>query len=158
MAEHCATGANAGGPSAASVYLDTSALVPYYRPEAASSAVEEYLRSAGQPLTLSRLTDVELASALNRLLQMGELEEPHLLLIEAAYLDDLREGRFDLVALPPTAFARARLWLSERKLHLRTLDALHLAACRELGAGLVTCDQALHAAALDLGMDSRLLR
>ena len=100
---------------------------------------------------------MELASALNRLLRMGELEEPEVLLIEHAYFDDLREQRFDLVAVPPLAYSRARRWLSEAQVDLRTLDALHLAACQELGGAMVTCDKALHGAALSLGVDSKLL-
>jgi uncharacterized protein len=88
---------------------------------------------------------------------MGELEEPHVLLIESGYLDDLREGRFDVVAVPVPAFSRARRWLSECRVDLRTLDALHLAACHELGAAHVTCDRVLHQAALGLALESTLL-
>lgn len=139
------------------IYLDTSALLPYYRAEPSSDSVEAFLQGVGRPIVLSRLADLEMTSALNRLVRMGELREPDILLIEHAYLDDLREGRFDLVPVPTRAYADARSWMREYQRDLRTLDALHLAACRLLGAVMITCDRRLHEAAVELGVECRLL-
>ena len=145
-----------GEPDGA-VYLDTSALLPYYRAEPASESVETFLRGVDRPVVLSRLADLEMSSALNRLVRMGELLEPDALLIEHAYLDDLREGRFELAPVPARAYTDARRWLLDCRLDLRTLDALHLATCRQMGALMVTCDHSLHEAAVRLGITSRLI-
>lgn len=138
-------------------YLDTSALLPYYRPEPASETVEALLLGMDRPAVLSRLADLEMASALNRLVRMGELQEPEALLIEHVYLDDLREGRFDLIPVPVRAYSQARGWLLDHHLDLRALDALHIATCRHEGAVMITCDRRLHEAALGVEVDSRLL-
>lgn len=139
------------------LYLDTSALLPYYREESASEAVEAFLRSQARPVIVSRLTEAEFASALARWVRTAEIEEAHALLIEHAYLDDLHAGLLDLTPLPPPAYRRARDWLLRRDVPLRTLDALHLAACHEAGAGLITCDAQLHRAAGSLAVRSVLL-
>ena len=138
-------------------YLDTSALLPYYRHEPASDAVETFQQSREQPVPVSRLVEVEFGSALARWVRMSELDDAQAMLIEHAYLDDLRAGRFDLIPLPPQAYLQARDWLHERAVPLRTLDALHLAACRHIEAQLVTCDQQLHRSAERLGVPSLLL-
>jgi hypothetical protein len=45
-------------------YLDTSALLPYYREESASQGVQEILLSLKPPIFISDLTRVEFASAI----------------------------------------------------------------------------------------------
>lgn len=138
-------------------YLDTSALLPYYREEPASSAVEAFLRARGQPVRVSRLVEVEFCSALARWVRACELDEAQAMLIEHTYLDDLLAGRLDLTPLPPRAYVQARDWLLRREVPLRTLDALHLAACSEMEAELVTCDRQLHRSAERLAVPSLLL-
>jgi len=46
------------------LYADTSALLPYYRAEATSAAVESLLLAQSKPVLISDLTRVEFASAL----------------------------------------------------------------------------------------------
>ncbi|MHB8870582.1 MAG: type II toxin-antitoxin system VapC family toxin [Thermoleophilia bacterium] len=138
-------------------YLDTSALLPYYRQEPASGSVEAFLQSRKRPVQVSRLVEVEFCSALARWVRMSEFDDAQAMLVEHAYLDDLRAGRFDLVPLPPQAYVQARDWLLGRTVVLRTLDALHLAACRQMETQLVTCDQQLHRSAERFGVPSLLL-
>lgn len=138
-------------------YLDTSALLPYYRQEPASEAVEAFLRSQRRPVRVSRLVEVEFCSALARWVRMCEFDDAQAMLVEHAYLDDLRACRFELIPLPSQAYLQARDWLLGRTVALRTLDALHLAACRQAEAQLVTCDRLLHRSAERLGVASLLL-
>ncbi len=58
------------------IYLDTSALLPYYREEEASHRVESLLRKIKPPVLLSELTRVEMASAIARWTRMNEISEP----------------------------------------------------------------------------------
>lgn len=136
------------------LYLDTSALLPYYRAEAASDAVERLLRAQAQPVWISDLVEVEFASALARWVRTGELEEPQAHRIEAAFYDDRRAGRLLTAAIGQTEFQKAREWLGSFKSALRTLDALHLACAHRHGHCLVTLDQTLLKAAEFWGMES----
>lgn len=47
------------------VYFDTSALLPYYRQEAHSGAVQRLLMDQTEPVLVNDLTRVEFASALS---------------------------------------------------------------------------------------------
>ena len=60
------------------IYFDTSALLPYYRQEAASRAVQQLLQSQTQPVLISDLTRVEVARALARTAALRTLDALHL--------------------------------------------------------------------------------
>lgn len=137
------------------LYLDTSALLPFYRREATSEAVEALFLSQEQPLLISELVRVELASALSRWVRMGELTEPQANRIDSAFHEDLHEGRYRLMRLDSTVFERAVHWLLTRRTSLRTLDALHLACAEASDAKLLTLDQALVEAAEFFGIATR---
>lgn len=137
------------------LYLDTSALLPYYRHEAGSEAVVALLTRQTAPVAISPLVRVEVASALARWVRMAELTEPQAHRIENAFDEDTRAGRFAVLALGAPVFERAVQWLLARKTALRTLDALHLACAEGHGAVLITRDQALAEAARYFGLDVR---
>lgn len=138
-------------------YLDTSALLPYYRNESASVSVQQFLSSLTVPVILSSLVEVELESALARLVRMDELKEGHACRIEEAFNKDCKAGLFRRITLSDRHFDQARSWLQRRITALRTLDALHLACSHALKAELVTSDRIFANAADDLGVDCRLL-
>ena len=56
------------------IYLDTSAIAPFYWAEAMSNTVEQLLRTETE-LGLSQLVEVELISALSRRVRMGEISQ-----------------------------------------------------------------------------------
>ena len=134
-------------------YFDTSAVLPYYREEIASNAVEALLQEQRKAVLISELVEVEVASALARWVRCGKLDEPHAHRIEAAFREDLRAARFSMTAITGQHFKQAREWLSSRKTVLRTLDALHLACAQQQSACLVTLDAGLAKAAQYWGMD-----
>ncbi|QOC21936.1 type II toxin-antitoxin system VapC family toxin [Wenzhouxiangella sp. AB-CW3] len=135
------------------LYFDTSAVLPYYRQEAASEAVESLLQAQSTPVLISDLVEVEFASALARWVRCGELDEPQAHRIEATFREDLNAGRFSRAPVTGRHFEQAREWLSRRKTALRTLDALHLACAQDCSARLVTLDAALAKAADFWGLD-----
>lgn len=138
-------------------YLDTSALLPYYRQEPASDAVERVLRSLRPPVVISDLTRVEFSSAVARWVRMGELEERHAELLGNAFEKDIATGLFVVWEVKAGFFRQAERWLSRRTTPLRTLDALHLACCWGYDARLITCDGTMHRAAERLGLHSTLV-
>jgi predicted nucleic acid-binding protein len=139
------------------LYADTSALLPYYRAEATSAAVESLLLAQSKPVLISDLTRVEFASALARWVRMAEITEAQANRVESAFYEDVSEGRFRVTGLTRAQYERAMHWLLMRRTGLRTLDALHL-ACAEAGeAHLLTLDEDLRAAAEFLGVATHAL-
>jgi uncharacterized protein len=140
------------------LYLDTSALMPYYRHEAASSRVQAMLVGQDKPVLISHLTAVEVASTLARWVRMNELTEPQANRIESAFRDDLHSGRFQICPIDAAHYRRASHWISTRKTALRTLDALHLACADSHQATLVSEDETLINAAQFFGIDATFAR
>lgn len=137
------------------LYFDTSALLPYYRSEPASEAVQALLFAQKQPVLISHLTEVEVASALARWVRMRELTEPQANRVESAFHEDVSQGRFIRCPLEFAHYQRAIHWIGMRKTSLRTLDALHLACAEHQGACLVSEDEALCNAARFFGLQAR---
>ncbi len=135
-------------------YIDTSALLPYYREESMSQQVENLLSSLRPPLLISNLTKVEFTSAVARWVRMGELSDIHANLLENTFNKDLNSGLFMCYQITPSHFSQAEKWLSSRKTSLRTLDALHLACCWDYTDKLITCDTIMHRSATIFGIES----
>ena len=133
-------------------YLDTSALLPYYREEKASPAIQDFLSSLRSPVGISDLTGVEFASALSRWIRMKEITEAQASLVENAFAEDTRSGLFRRLSITTKHYRQAQKWIFSRKTVLRTLDALHLACCFGAGIEIVTCDEALAISADVLGV------
>jgi uncharacterized protein len=136
------------------VYLDTSALLPYYRSEPRSDTVEAFLRARRERVDISDLTLVEVASALARWVRRGELDEAQALTIERALDADVDAGRLAVHALTRSHTRLAQRWLLGRRVGLRTLDALHLACAALIDAHLVTLDRELAREAAALGIET----
>lgn len=134
-------------------YMDTSALLPYYRQEATSEQVQDLLISLVPPLIVSDLTKVEFASALARWVRMEELSEKEAIHIESTFARDLKAGLFLRKPLAAGHQTGGKM-VSCRTTALRTLDTLHLAYCWQFDAKLITCDSVLHQAADVLGVNN----
>lgn len=138
--------------SVGSIYLDTSAILPYYREEPKSPKVEHILMSLSAPVTISNLCKVEFASALSRWVRVGELTEGQASLIQTTFDKDMEAGLYVQTQITATHFKLAENWISQRKTSLRTLDALHLACSHALNLPIITCDKILSQAADVLGI------
>ncbi len=137
------------------IYIDTSALLPYYRPEPISDVVEQFLQSVTLPVGISALTEMELASALARLTRTDELTDIQADRIFDTFEDDVHAGLFRRVPLTATQYRKARAWLLGRRTALRTLDALHLACSEAGGMVLLSADATLCASAQALEVSCR---
>ena len=128
-------------------YVDTSALVPCYCPEALSATAEREVRRSGPP-TISPLIEVEFCSALARKTRIGEMTGEEARRILSLFRMHCAEGAYRIVPIEARAYAVAGGWLGAFSTPLRTLDALHLAAAYANGLTLVTADRNLaHSAA-----------
>lgn len=135
------------------VYLDTSALLKRYIPEANSLAFEQFLQTC-VPASISRLTFVEVRSALARRRRENHIDADR----EKAAAEELHQDVIDgLLTVAPAEdwhFVDA-MHLIEclPELPLRTLDALHLALAKDMNAaGLATADNIMATAATKLNL------
>lgn len=138
-------------------YLDTSALLPYYREEQTSRAVQDFLLSLSTPVGISDLTGLEFASAVSRWVRMKEITEAQASLLENAFAEDTRSGLFKQLTITARHYRQAKKWISSRKTALRNLDALHLACSFRAKMKIATCDHVLASSADVLGIGCRFI-
>lgn len=139
------------------MYVDTSALMPYYCPERLSRAAERALRSDPRP-SVSDLVEVEFFSALSQKVRAGQISEAEARGVGDQFLRHLEAGFYGRLALHRTHYETARAWLGRFALPLRALDALHLALTDAEGLHLATADQHLARSANALGIPVTLVR
>lgn len=139
-------------------YIDTSALLPYYREESVSRQVNDLLVTLQSPILISDLIKVEFASAVARWNRTRELNETHAHLLENTFNRDIASGLYLSQQIAPIHFTQAERWLLARSTSLRTLDALHLACAWGHNACVITCDEIMHNAADILGIKNIYLK
>jgi predicted nucleic acid-binding protein len=135
-------------------YLDTSALLKWYGPEAGSEDFEAFVRRIEDPV-VSRLVIVECRCALARRARRGTLARAAELEAWQLLRDDLANGYLRVLPLADTRLIEA-LELIERLIAhpLRTLDALHLACALAAAARtLATADRTMASAGEALGLE-----
>ena len=110
----------------------------------------------GEALIVSEFAAAEVASALSRLVRTGLLsrEDAERRLAD---FDAWRAAAAMDVALHASDARVAHIFVRRFDLMLRAPDALHAAICRREGHLLVTLDKRLAAAAIELGVRTRLL-
>ncbi|MFN2568937.1 MAG: type II toxin-antitoxin system VapC family toxin [Candidatus Dormibacteria bacterium] len=121
------------------IYVDSSAIVKLVVEEPESAFLRRYLRGRG-PLIVSALARVEVSRALLALGRSVQRRGEEVL------------TRFELIRVNDRIIRAAGMMLPPG---LRSLDALHLATARELGADLdrlVTFDVRMISAAVTLGL------
>jgi predicted nucleic acid-binding protein len=134
------------------IYLDTSAAVPLFVPEPASTGVVAWLESCTDTLISSDWILTEFASALSIKVRRGELAQKH---SKAAWEEFEIFSRTGLRLVPVTraAFAHAAQLVRNIRGSLRAGDSLHLAMAIEIGAAsIATADGELEKSANAQGM------
>jgi len=136
------------------LFVDTSALVKYYYPERGSEEVEVLLLAA-ERVFVSRLSIVEMASALAKKQRGGMIGEQAERRIWNAFQSDLRSDRVASVPLDEGLAAHASALVRDlgAREGLRTLDALQLAAAMTRRQALfLSADQRLTKIAALIGL------
>lgn len=139
------------------IYLDTSAIVPYYVPEVLSDTVEILLQEEKDQPVISPLVKVEFFSAVSRRVRMAELSRDDGRRITELFNNHVKENLYRFVVLETLHYRLARDWIARFDLPLRTLDALHLAVSRINNLSLITADAKLAESARVLKIDFVLL-
>lgn len=89
------------------IYVDTSALVPYYCPEPLSEKVQRVLSGHDAP-AISDLVEVEFFSALAKKVRVRQMRRQEARDIQAVFLGHLAEGLYIRLPLERRHFAVAR--------------------------------------------------
>jgi len=139
-----------------SVYLDASVILPTLIEEAASAAVDRFMDDLDDDLIVSEFAAAEVASALSRLVRTGLLDREDASR-RLADFDAWRAAAARDLDLQASDVRLAHVFVRRFDLMLRAPDALHAAACRREDHLLVTLDKRLAAAAVELGVRTRLL-
>lgn len=115
------------------IYIDTSALGRVYLgDESDSTELSRVVYQGDHPVITSELTDVEIASTLARANRDGTIDSSTASgLLHRYGADTCDTGPVGVVALDSDTIALAQRYV--RSATLRTLDAIHLAACTRFG-------------------------
>ncbi len=134
------------------IYADTSALVKRYLEEP-FSAEFELLLSQGA-MAISRLTVVEMRCAVARKRRNREIDALRENRVNAELAADIQDGALRIGDFGDESFTAAYHLIGRfPHIPLRTLDALHLAIAREIGASdFATADKLQADAAEALGL------
>ena len=139
-----------------SVYLDASALVPFFVEESHSERAEAFLRSSSAALVVSDFAAAEFASAIARRRRMGDLT-----LAGARNIFDVFDRwaaeRAQRVETTSRDVASAERFLRRLDMTLRTADALNIALAMRLGTTIITFDRRMAENAHALHADAVLL-
>jgi len=137
------------------IYLDSSIIFSVHAKDVNTPAAASLLRSAGEPLVLTELCEVEFINALCRREFLKQITREQ---AEASMNDldlNVHQGVFQSLPFPETAFALAKTLVRRftPSIGVRAADVLHVAAAIELkAAALYTFDQRQHRAAKAAGL------
>ena len=132
-------------------YLDTSLLAAYYCPEPLSGEAEKVIISSKRP-GISSLTEVELASAISHKIREKNLSLEDGNKIFNQFQTHLKESLYRLISVEDRHYQRAKNWILQFTVLLKTLDALHIAIASKDNLTLLTADRQLDIAAKHFGV------
>lgn len=118
-------------------YLDSSALIKRYAPEAGTAWVKQLFDPVlNHQAYFSQVTGVEVAAGLSRKVRTKELSSKYYQLVLQLFLNDLDQGDYNIVPLNDTM---VELAIDLTKRHpLRAYDALHLATAKTVNTALAS--------------------
>ncbi|MDQ6996492.1 MAG: type II toxin-antitoxin system VapC family toxin [Mariprofundus sp.] len=136
------------------VYLDTSALAKWYLNEAGSDFFVDWVTKQDD-IHISSLTVTEMRCLLARRKRMDEITPELERQIFAIFSEDIERGYLSRHALLDQHAINAISLIDQLpQIALRTLDAMHLAVARQIGAdAIATADKVMISAARSLDME-----
>lgn len=134
------------------IYVDTSALIKRYLQEPGSDAFDTFFLTKA-PLSISRLTVIEMRCALARRRRAKQVSPKLETQVQEALRLDMQDGALLIASFNDDDLTLAYHLMDEvGVIPLRTLDALHLALARHVGADeFATADKNQAQAARKLG-------
>jgi predicted nucleic acid-binding protein len=140
------------------IYWDTSCVLKLYAAESDSAEWEAIALNATRSFCASSLLGLEMACALEQKELRGDIKAGAATLLLEMFHRDVAMGRFALYPVGADVLERARhiaatCYRHETPIHLRTLDAIHLATADAAGCHqLATADKRMREALPLLGL------
>ena len=129
-------------------YIDTSAFMKRFIPEANSDAVDELSQSGTYRLAISSLTVTEFRSVIKRRVGEGSIDSVFANKAVSQLLEEIASGALRFHAIDAAIFNLAGELIDKLTVPLGTLDALHLACAKATGAEvMISSDRQLLRAA-----------
>lgn len=132
------------------VYLDASAIVPFFVSDAFTGRIRSFLGSNAPRIRVSDFGAAELVSLLGIQIRIGNIGKAQARAI-LRRLDEWMAGEPTMIEIVPDDIRAADAFLRRLDLVLRTPDAIHIAAATRLGLDLVTFDSRMAACARAIG-------
>jgi len=137
------------------LFLDTSALAKLFQEEPGTDYVDEAINSPDNEIWVLELVEIEFLSCIYRRYREGEISDEDINIVSLVFEEQIRQ--FNVEMLGSSIIEEARQLMQEygKEAGLRTLDSLHLAACRllyEPGWFFVCSDKRLCDIALQAGI------
>jgi hypothetical protein len=133
-----------------SVYVDANVLVALFVPDSLSARASALIGALSDPIVVSDLAELEVASAIARMTRAKELSPAaanHALANFDAWI--ATQSRFDI---HPADVAAAGRYVRRFEINLHGADALHVAMAARAGASLLTLDAKMKANARKAGV------
>ena len=134
-------------------YVDTSAFVKRFLPEARTEDMDELAESKDYRLAISSLVVTELRSVFKRNQRLGRINDNFVQQATQQLHTEIASGGLRFHAIDAAIFNLAGDLISRLTSPLATLDALHLACAQATGADImVSADLQLLRAATEAGL------
>ena len=134
-------------------YVDTSAFVKRFLPEARTEDMDELAESKDYRLAISSLVITELRSVFKRNQRLGRINDNFVQQATQQLHTEIASGGLRFHAIDAAIFNLAGDLISRLTSPLATLDALHLACAQATGADImVSADLQLLRAATEAGL------
>ena len=133
------------------VYLDASAIVPLFVPEASTNAIVDAIEALTRPPVISDFGAGEISSAVSRHVRMGTFSELDAMSVLETF-DQWIASAVEYRTVGSHDMRRAVAIVRRFDLKLRFPDALHVAICADAGLTLATRDRQMADAAITLGL------
>ncbi len=138
-----------------SIFIDTSSLVKFYYPEEDSNKVESLLLESDL-IYISYLTVVEMASALQKKVRIGDLKRNMSTTIWNTFVDDLNVEKIEMIPIADRYYFKAADLIKEygSRYGIKTLDSLQLSVVSSLHDSIFLCsDKRLNKVASLIGIN-----
>ncbi|MBI4474805.1 MAG: type II toxin-antitoxin system VapC family toxin [Acidobacteria bacterium] len=139
----------------ATVYFDSALIAKFYLNEPGRESVRTLARSAGIVVT-SGIAVAEIAAAFHRKFREGAVDEDVFNALQGQFRHDLNSGLWRLIGPTEALLDEVRALFSrlERKVFLRSLDALHLVTAKaERLTQIYSNDRHLLSACASVGLE-----
>lgn len=133
------------------IYIDTSAIIPFYFKETFSSKVQ-HLFETYEYFRISELSKIEFYSTARKKARMGDATESEIKKVFRVFDGHVNQGLFSIINLSQRHFDNASNIIRSSENSLRSLDALHLGVVYSENLSVLSFDNVFNETANEFGI------